>query len=99
MQWNEKGELIFHEKVVFGSHITDLLRDSLRKYKSFTPDGREEFHRGLRELNVPKSLIEQRPQSSKDLAEGTQIQQMRPPGIPKMNKRFTTPRPTWLPLK
>lgn len=61
LQWNERGELIYHGKVIPGSHITDLLKNSQRQYKHSQPVGQREFHDGLKELNIPIGLMEARP--------------------------------------
>ena len=61
MQWNERGELIYHGKVIPGSHITDLLKNSQRQYKHSVLAGQEEFQKGLKDLNIPIGLMEARP--------------------------------------
>ena len=61
IQWNERGELIYHGKVISGSHITDLLKNSQRQYRHLQPVGYQEFQDGLKELNVPIGLMEARP--------------------------------------
>lgn len=61
LRWNGQGELIYHGKVIPGSHITDLLKNSQRQYKHSMPMGLEEFQDGLRELNIPIGLMEKRP--------------------------------------
>jgi len=61
LQWNGRGELVYHGKVIPGSHITDLLKNSQRQYKHFQPVGQQEFRAGLKELNIPSGLMETRP--------------------------------------
>lgn len=57
LTWNEKGELIYHGQVIAGTHISDLLKDTQRKYQSFSPVGVEQFRQGLSEIHLPSSLL------------------------------------------
>lgn len=61
LQWNAQGELVYHGNVIPGSHITDLLKNSQRQYRHSMPVGLQDFQDGLKELNIPIGLIEQRP--------------------------------------
>jgi len=61
LQWNELGELIYHGRVIPGSHITDLLKHSQRQNVHSPPVGQQEFRTGLQEMNVPVGLMEFRP--------------------------------------
>lgn len=61
LQWNERGELVYHGKVIPGSQITDLLRDFQQQYKHGMSVGLREFRDGLKELNIPIALMEGRP--------------------------------------
>ena len=61
LQWNERGEIIYHGKVIPGSHITDLLKNSQRQYRHLQPAGYREFQDGLKELNIPIGLMDARP--------------------------------------
>ena len=61
LRWNQWGELVYHDQVIPGSHITDLLKNSQRHYKHSQPMGLHEFHEGLKELNIPIGLVEARP--------------------------------------
>ncbi len=61
LRWNQQGELIYHGKVIHGSHITDLLKNSQRQYRHSQPVGLDEFKNGLKELNIPVGLVEARP--------------------------------------
>ena len=67
LQWNGRGEIIHRGKVIHNSHITDLLKNSQRKYRHLRPVGQAEFIDVLKELNIPLGLM--------DMTEG-------PPGIP-----------------
>ena len=60
LRWNERGELVYHDDLIPGSHITDLLKNSQRQYKHSQPVGQREFREGLGELNVPVGLMETR---------------------------------------
>ena len=60
LDWNNKGELIVQGKPLIGSHIADLLDDTVRtKPRSATsePIGSNTFLDGLRKSNVPQALI------------------------------------------
>ena len=61
LQWNERGELVYYGKVITGSHITDLLKNSQRQYRHSQPVGHVEFQKALNELNIPIGLMETRP--------------------------------------
>jgi hypothetical protein len=52
-----KGEIVYKDHAIEGSHIVDLLKDSFYKYKHLNVVGREEWYRLLVESNVPQSLI------------------------------------------
>ena len=54
LRWNDKGELIYENKAIPGSHIADLINDALRQRKNFQPIGSSVFARGLAKLNVPR---------------------------------------------
>lgn len=55
MNWNQNGEIIIDQKVIPGSHITDLLKDAMYPYKNFSPLGYDLFYQNL--SSVPLSLI------------------------------------------
>ena len=57
LQWNDRGELIYHGKVIPGSHITDLLKNSQIQYRHSQPVGYKLFRDGLKELNIPVGLL------------------------------------------
>ncbi len=57
LNWNVKGELIYKDTAVSDSRITDLLKDSQYEHKVYTPVGYIEFYKGLKEINLPISLI------------------------------------------
>lgn len=96
LRWDEKGQLIFRGQTMTGSHITDLLKDSQRKYTAFTPIGREEFHKALIELNVPKTLMVQ--QHHTHAVKPASIPP--PPGIreTKNKNKKTMKTPKWIDL-
>jgi hypothetical protein len=75
--WNHRGELHFRGETISGSHVTDLLKDSQYAYKNLVPLGIGEFYQGLRDMNIPQSLI------SNDQRRENNI---RPPGIPHIYK-------------
>ena len=57
LQWNNKGEIIYHGRDIPDSHITDLLRDSQQEHKDPNLIGISEFYQALAELNIPEGLI------------------------------------------
>lgn len=58
LQWNEHGELIYHGKVIHGSHIIDLLKNSQGENKNSQLVGHQEFQDGLRELKILEFSID-----------------------------------------
>lgn len=68
MTWNDKGELIYLGKVIVNSHITDLLKATMREHKNFNPIGQEEFLEGLSQSNIPLLLLDNK-QSRQHLQE------------------------------
>ena len=57
INWNDRGELIYQNKIVQGSNMTDLINDVLRQRKTFQPHGWRDFARALRQSNVPQDMI------------------------------------------
>ena len=60
LDWNNKGELLVDGKAVVGSHIADLLDDTVRtkpRANTSEPIGSTMFLDGLRKSNVPQALI------------------------------------------
>ena len=57
LNWNEKGELIYENKSISGSHMVDLVNDMLRYRKGFEPTGWSVFARGLTRMNVPENIV------------------------------------------
>ena len=57
LHWNDKGELLYENKPIPGSHVVDLVNDTLRHRKGFEPVGWSVFARGLARMNVPEKLI------------------------------------------
>ena len=57
VDWNDKGELMFHGKPLTGTHMVDLVNDVLRRRKTFTPRGWQQFAQVLSVMNVPQDLI------------------------------------------
>ena len=47
LHWNEKGELMYENKPISGSHVVDLVNDMLRHRTGFEPAGWSVFARGL----------------------------------------------------
>ena len=47
LHWNDKGELLYETKPIPGSHLVDLVNDTLRHRKGFEPVRWSVFARGL----------------------------------------------------
>ena len=57
LHWNDKGELMYENKPISGSHVVDLINDVVRHRKGFEPVGWSVFARGLARMNVPENLV------------------------------------------
>ena len=57
LHWNDKGELLHKTKPIPGSHLVDLVNDTLRHRKGFEPVGWSVFARCLARTNVPENLV------------------------------------------
>ena len=57
LNWNEKGELLYENNPIYGSHMLDLVNDMLRHRKGFEPVGWSVFARGLARMNVPENIV------------------------------------------
>ena len=57
IDWNQRGEIIAEGNIVKGSHLIDLIKDTLRKRKDFNPRGWKEFNKALAVLNTPQDLV------------------------------------------
>ena len=47
LDWKDKGELVYENKPINGSHVVDLINDMLRHRKGYEPVGWSVFTRGL----------------------------------------------------
>ena len=65
LNWNEKGELMYENKPITGSHVVDLVNDMLRHRKGFEPVGWSVFARGLARMNVPEKICAQPPEAKR----------------------------------
>ena len=57
LHWNEKGELLYEDKPISGSHVVVLVNGILRHRKGFEPVGWSVFARALARMNVPENLV------------------------------------------
>ena len=57
LHWNKKGELMYENKPIPGSHVVDLVNDILRQGKGFEPVGCSVFARGLARMNTPENIV------------------------------------------
>ncbi|CAH3170470.1 unnamed protein product [Porites lobata] len=49
--------MLYENKPIPGSHVVDLVNDTLRHRKGFEPVGWSVFARGLARMNVPENLV------------------------------------------
>lgn len=57
LQWNKKGEILFHQNPIKGSNIVELVNDAL-KTNSNRPQGYEIFYKQLKKTEIPKYLLQ-----------------------------------------
>jgi len=57
MKWDKRGQLVFEDRPLPGSHIVDLIGDFMRERKGIDPIGWEIFARGLAKMNAPEDLV------------------------------------------
>ena len=60
IEWKNNGEVVYNDKCLEGSHITDLVRYSLQEYGESPPPHYGTFLEILSEVNVPKSVVTRR---------------------------------------
>lgn len=93
VEWNDRGNLVYQQRVVEGSNAVDLLNDVLRQRKtSQDPTGWEVFASILKDDNTPKELI----------SNPRRLRWMREEGAespkPKTKRRRQRSPPAWLHL-
>ena len=57
VKWNQRGEVIIHGQLHSNTHILDLVNDTLRLRKNFTPRGWQPFAEALRDMGIPEDLM------------------------------------------
>lgn len=57
MKWDSRGQLLFEDRPLPGSHIVDLIGDFMRERKGVDPIGWQVFARGLAKMNAPEDLV------------------------------------------
>jgi hypothetical protein len=58
LKWDERGQLIYRGETVAGSNVVDIFRDMMVSRKSYSPKGWQIFLKGLRDMDTPKSYIQ-----------------------------------------
>lgn len=96
LHWNDKGELMYEDKAIPGSHVVDLVNDILRHRKGFEPVGWSVFARGLARMNVPENLV-RNPQRQSAVREFKT--RLREEGPDSPSRWLPTPPPTTSPVK
>ena len=76
--WNDKGELMYENKPIPGSHVVDLVNDMLRHRKGFEPVGWSVFARGLARMNAPENLVRNPQRQSAIRAFKTKVREVTP---------------------
>ena len=56
---NTKGEMVYEGRKYPETHIADLMRYGIREYGTVPPQGFSNFQSILKELNIPKGLVQQ----------------------------------------
>lgn len=89
MKWDEGGQLIFEGEPLQGTHIVDLIGDSIRSRKASNPVGWETFTKGLAKMNASEHLVgnKQRRSALRNYKQGSAV------------KTFITPQESepWFP--
>ena len=93
VEWNDRGNLVYQQRVIEGSNAVDLLNDVLRQRKTAPdPTGWEVFASVLKDDNTPKELI----------SNPRRLRWMREEGVespkPKTKRRRQRSPPAWLHL-
>ena len=57
MKWDSRGQLVFEDRPLPGSHIVDLVGDFMRERKGVDPMGWQVFARGLARMNAPEDYV------------------------------------------
>lgn len=97
VQWDEKGEVSLEGKPIQGSSIADLINDSLRTRKGFSPAGRDDFTEVLAKLNTPEDFVrnDNRRRLMTLLKAGGKL----PPATPQVQRSTIQPSPPTAPKK
>ena len=104
LSWNDRGEIIYKGRVILGSNLADLLKDSQRQYKYLDPHGDREFYRAWGELNIPEGLLgneKRRSEVRHYKNHPGDVYIAPPPGIPKKKavlKKKSVPKLKWMKL-
>jgi hypothetical protein len=57
ISWNERGEFVYQNQTLHGSHVHDLIHDIIRNSEKSNPTGWEAFSNALKESNIPRSIV------------------------------------------
>ena len=81
--WNKKGEVIINQNLIPNSHIIDLIKCMLYRYKNVQPEGLHQFRVALRDSNIPQTLV----QNGSGIIRKQSSQRKPPPGVPITEKK------------
>ena len=84
LDFNDQGELLLDGHVIRGSHVSDLVYDTLFGKSGLEPRGMEQFLSGLVRINVPERLIANK-------SRRVTIRRMKQSTPPSSKKRGITP--------
>src|SRR5215469_2622695 len=57
LKWNEHGEIIINDQIIYGSDLKSLINDAVKREKTSRPVGYKEFAAVLQNANIPESLL------------------------------------------
>lgn len=87
LKWNDRGELLVDGAPFAGSHIVDLIDDTVRHKKTERPLGSETFIDALLNSNVPRTLIGNKPRLNRP------FDNTPPPSPVQIREEIATPSP------
>lgn len=97
VEWDDKGKVTLQGKSIQGTSISDLINDTLRERKGFTPKGRNDFTQVLANLNTPEDFV--RNNNRKKLMTLLKAGGRLPPTTPTVGEIARQPTPPTAPKK
>jgi len=97
VEWDDKGVVTLDGKSIQGSSISDLINDTIRERKGFTPKGRNDFTQILAKLNTPEDFV--RNNNRRKLMTLLKTGGRLPPTTPDVSEILGLPTPPTAPKK